>query len=133
MKTIKTLFLEVAHDKKPVPDLINALTDKNVADNIGEDERNAYQAFCCALLAKQVKNIMQKGQYIQEYALFIQKSLFVNPDCIISRLIRLMVEKQLQNVNFTNHINEDSQFISERTNTLTDEGLKELINEILKP
>jgi DNA phosphorothioation-dependent restriction protein DptG len=72
MEAIKTIFLEVAHNKRSVSDLINVLTDKNVANNIGEDERNAYQAFCCALLAKEAKHVMQKGQYIQEYNLFIQ-------------------------------------------------------------
>lgn len=131
MNTIKTLFIDVAYEEKSVSDLIKVLTDKNIANMITEDEKNAYQAFCCALLAKEAKNIMQKGQYIQEYNIFIQKSLYINYDCIVARLIRLMVETQLQDVNFTSHIDDDSHFLSENINTSSDEELIKLIIKIL--
>lgn len=131
METIKTIFKEVAYNQRSIYDLIHVLINKNTDDKIEDGEKNAYQAFCCALLAKQAKSLMQKGQYIKEYNQFIQRSLLINPNCVISRLIRLMVEKRLENVRFVSHIEEDSLFLSGRVRTVCEEEIKRLINKTL--
>lgn len=94
MDTIQSVFYQVANETKPVSFFIDILTKEEW--EIPQDEKSAYQAFCCALLARNEKKLMQKGQYIKEYDLFIQKSFSINPDCIVGRLIRMMVEKKLE-------------------------------------
>ncbi|EGJ72494.1 hypothetical protein Bcop_2340 [Bacteroides coprosuis DSM 18011] len=127
---ITLIFSEIANNTKPVSVLIEILN--NDTDQIQANEKYAYQAFCCALLARNERiNWLQKGQYIQEYDSYIRKSISINPESILARLIRLMVEEKLENVKFIDHIEIDRVFLHENKNLAVDVYLKELIIKTL--
>lgn len=131
MKTISVIFSEVAQKKISVSILINALITNEGCEGLEQSTRFAFQAFCCAMLAKEAKGLMQKAQYIKEYWEFIQQSLQINSDSIEGHLVRLMVEKQLENVNFISHIEEDSSFLLSVVDNIRDLTIKELIEKVL--
>lgn len=62
MKKISVIFLEVAQKKISVSILINALLTNEGCEGLEQSTRFAFQAFCCAILAK---GLMQKAQYIK--------------------------------------------------------------------
>ncbi len=126
---ITLIFSEIANNTKPVSILIEILN--NDTDQIQTSEKYAYQAFCCALLARNEKKWLQKGQYIKEYDSYIRKSISINPESILARLIRLMVEEKLENVKFTDHIDIDRVFLHENKDLAVDIYLKELIIKTL--
>ena len=128
MKTIdqtKTtqVFYQVVKNQNSIKELIRAVKE----DTAASSERYAYQAFCCAMLAKESKSYIQKGKYIKQYGQFISKALFIDEHCTPSRLIRLLIECKLEGVAFKSHIEEDTVFLLEQLDNITDEILKELI------
>lgn len=73
MKTkITKIFSDVAHEKLNIDAFIMAIKECN----LGAAPKYAYQAFCCALLAKQASALLQKGKYIKEYMLLLCRRLF---------------------------------------------------------
>mgnify|MGYP005788177273 CR=1 FL=1 len=131
MKKISVIFSEVAQKKISVSILINALTANEGCEGLEQSRRFAFQAFCCAILAKEAKGLMQKAQYIREYWEFIQQSLQISPESVEGHLVRLMVEKQLENVNFVSHVQEDSNFLLGIVSNIQDIAIKELIEKVL--
>lgn len=131
MKKVSVIFLEVAQKKISVSILINALNTNKGCEGLEQSTRLALQAFCCAMLAKEANGLMQKAQYIREYGEFIQQALLINPDSIEGHLVRLMVEKQLENVNFVSHIKEDSIFLLGIVSDIQDLPIKELTEKVL--
>jgi hypothetical protein len=124
MKTqITKSFSDVAHEKLNLDAFIMAVKEYNLS----AAPKYAYQAFCCALLAKQANALLQKGKYIKEYAAFMQKALLIDINCIEARLIRLMVEKKLENVSFTSFAQEDILFLSNQLPSVEDNYIRELI------
>lgn len=123
---LSAVFYQVVKNKSPLEDLIKEVkTDKNPPA-----QKYAYQAFCCAMLAKQSKSYLQKGKYIKQYAEFLTKSLMIDGQGIEARLIRLMIERKLENVKFTSHAEEDTVFLKDQLAGVTDENLKELIQNV---
>lgn len=110
--------------------MIYTLSEKNVSDYLKQEDITAYQAYCCAALAKESKRTLQKIQYIKEYNTLIQQSLYIDKECLTARIIRFLVEKNLTNVKFTSHQDEDRQFLYEHSSD--DEDYKELIEKMLK-
>jgi hypothetical protein len=124
MKTqITKIFSEVAHEKLNIDAFIKAIKECN----LGAAPKYAYQAFCCALLAKHARALFQKGKYIKEYAAFINKALLIDANCIEARLIRLLVEKKLEDVSFNSFAREDALFLTNQVSFVEDKYIKELI------
>lgn len=121
-KTLE-IFYKVIQRERTIEDLITQVKkDKSL-----HADRYAFQAFCCAMLAKESKSYLQKGKYIKQYASFITKSLKIDKDCIIARLIRYMIESKLEQVQFTSHQEEDLEFLKQTAQTVEDQNLKQLI------
>jgi len=121
-KTLE-IFYKVIQRERTIEDLITQVKkDKSL-----HADRYAFQAFCCAMLAKESKSYLQKGKYIKQYASFITKALTIDSDCTIARLIRYMIESKLEQVQFTSHKEEDLEFLKEAAHTAEDQNLKQLI------
>lgn len=131
MENLSNIFLEVAQKRMPVSKLIEGLLDIEGYEQLDQSTRLAYQAFCCALLAKEDRKLMQKAQYVNEYWEFIHQALLIDGNSTIGHLIRLMVEKQLDNVNFESHIQADLAFMMNVVNDIQDTALKELIEKVI--
>ena len=130
MNHVKMLFLSLLKNDISVQKMIYTLSEKNVSDYLKQEDITAYQAYCCAALAKESKRTLQKIQYIKEYNTLIQQSLYIDKECLTARIIRFLVEKNLTNVKFTSHQDEDRQFLYEHSSD--DEDYKELIEKMLK-
>ncbi len=94
-------------------------------------EMYACQAFCCAVLAKNSTNYLNKRKYIKQYDIFISRAFNENPYSIEARLIRFMVEQKLKNVEFVEHILEDLNFLKKQYGLIEDMRLKEVIYKIV--
>lgn len=57
----------------------------------------------------------------------MQKALLIDANCIEARLIRLMVEKKLENVSFTSFAQKDVLFLSNQLPSVEDNSIRELI------
>jgi len=100
--------------------------------DLDSSTKYAYQAFCCAILAKESTSYLQKGKYIKQYGQFITKSLENNSNSIEGRLVRLLIEQNLENVKFVSHTKEDTEFLKANVNNVEDSNIKELINNTVK-
>ncbi len=133
MKTLKQnkiseLFYNVVKNKEKIAPLIEEIKNNNLDPSI----KYAYQAFCCAMLAKNSDSYLQKGKYIKQYGLFITKSFEADSNCIEARLVRLLIEQKLENVKFINHTSEDSEFLTKNYESIEDDKLKEIISIVIK-
>jgi len=107
-QTLSNLLTEILDQNKKVDSLINMLKNDTT---IEEDKKYAYQAFCCAILARQAEKMLQKGEYIQAYYKYICNALAINENCFEARLFRFIIEKSLTKVEFVSHHEEDKQFL----------------------
>lgn len=83
MKTLKQnksseIFYNVIKEDEQFDTLIKIIKK----DDLNPSAKGAYQAFCCAMLAKNSKNYLQKGKYIKQYGLLIEKSFMADSECI---------------------------------------------------
>lgn len=127
MEKIKQTFLSLVRGNVPVNKMIPLL----VGQNAGSDKKEilAYQAYCCALMARDAKSRLQQIQYVKEYNTLIQHSLYLDSQGISARLVRFLIEKNLKNVIFVSHADEDRQFLTEHA--ADDKDMEELIEKIL--
>lgn len=127
MEKIKQTFLSLVRGNVPVNKMIPLL----VGQNAGRDKKEilAYQAYCCALMARDAKSRLQQIQYVKEYNTLIQHSLYLDSQGISARLVRFLIEKNLKNVIFVSHADEDRQFLTEHA--ADDKDMEELIEKIL--
>ena len=95
-------------------------------------EKYAYQAFCCAMLAKSASGLLQKGKYIQQYGTFIGKAITIDAACYEARLLRFLVENKLENVKFTSHMEMDRDYWLANVNSGQDQYLKEVTLKALE-
>lgn len=116
---ISKVFLDVIKNEVSVDILINEIKENKIAEN----DKYAYQAFCCAFLAKRAKRFLQKGEYIKQYGNYISKSFHLTPNSYLSVLIRNMVETKLENVKFKSHVQEDLEFLRSNLNSQKDLNL----------
>lgn len=128
-QTLNNLLIDVLNKNEKVDVLISLLKSNA---NIAEDEKYAYQALCCALLARDTDKMLQKGEFIQAYYKYICQSLAINSNCYTGRLFRFIVEKSLTNVDFVNHNEEDKIFLEQNYATINDTHLIELTNKTLE-
>jgi hypothetical protein len=109
---------------------VGVLIDLLKRDNLLlEDQKYAYQGLCCALLAKEADKMLQKGEYIQAYSKYINKSLAMNTNCYEARLFRFLVEKGLSSVVFVSHFEEDKMFLTENIQKISDDFLIQLTHK----
>lgn len=127
MEKIKQTFLSLVRGNVPVNKMIPLL----VGQNAGGDKKEilAYQAYCCALMARDAKSRLQQIQYVKEYNTLIQHSLYLDSQGLSARLVRFLIEKNLKNVIFVSHADEDRQFLTEHA--ADDKDMEELIEKIL--
>ncbi|QDP85566.1 hypothetical protein FNJ88_08325 [Chryseobacterium sp. SNU WT5] len=125
---LSQILLHVIEEKESVKKLVEKTkTAKNTKDEV----KFSYQAFCCALMAKETTNNLQKIEYINAYAKYLNSALELNTECYEARLFRVSVEKKLQNVDFKNHITQDTYFLRANVGIIKDENLKKITNKIL--
>ncbi len=132
MKTLRQnksseIFYNVIKKEEQVDALIKVIKK----DDLNPSAKGAYQAFCCAMLAKNSKNYVQKGKYIKQYGLLIAKAFMADPKCIEARIVRLLIEQKMENVKFVNHTAEDLKFLIENYNSVEDIKLKEIISNLI--
>ncbi|QDP85578.1 hypothetical protein FNJ88_08385 [Chryseobacterium sp. SNU WT5] len=125
---LSQVLLNVIEEQESVKALVEKTKTISAAQN---DVKFSYQAFCCALMAKDAKNNLQKIEYINSYARYMNSALELNENCYEARLFRVSVEKKLKNVNFENHISQDSDFLKCHVESLQDEHLKKVTNKVL--
>ncbi len=125
MKTnISSIFLDVVKNEKCINNLILEVKKNR---EISNSEKYAYQAFCCAVLAKGSKSFLQKGEYIKKYGVYISKAVQLDKECYLSILIRNMVEEKLgDKVNYMSHQAEDTTFLENNINNQVDSSLREI-------
>ena len=133
MEKIKQTFLSLVRGNVPVNKMIPLLVGQNAggtsAESSDKKEILAYQAYCCALMARDAKSRLQQIQYVKEYNALIQHSLYLDSQGISARLVRFLIEKNLKNVIFVSHADEDRQFLTEHA--ADDKDMEELIEKIL--
>lgn len=125
---IAGLFYKILKEEEKIESLIEAIKISDLDSSI----KNSYRAFCCAILAKNSANHLQKGKYIKQYGLFIAKAFELDANLIEGRLIRLIIEQKLENVKFINHTSEDLKFLKENYSSVDDEKLREIILNLIK-
>ncbi len=124
---IPEIFFKLVNKEKALDSLIEELKK----EPLNPCEKYAYQAFCCAMISKNSTNYLKKVKYIKQYGVFIARAFNENSYSIETRLIRLMVERNLKNVEFVEHISEDLKFLKEQYNLIEDVKLKEVIYKIV--
>lgn len=125
---LSEVLLNVIEEQHPVATLIKKTKSLG---NDQQDVKLSYQAFCCAMLAKEAKNNMQKIEYINSYAKYINNALSLNENCYEARLFRVSVEKKLTNVAFEKHIDQDTDFLNRNVSNLKDENLRRITQKVL--
>lgn len=125
---LSEVLLNVIEEQQPVISLIKKTKSLG---NEQQDIKLSYQAFCCAMLAKEATNNMQKIEYINSYAKYISDALNLNESCYEARLFRVSVEKKLTNVAFENHIDQDIDFLNKNVKNLKDENLRRITQKVL--
>lgn len=125
---LSEVLLNVIEEQRPVASLIKEI---KLLGNEQQDVKLSYQAFCCAMLAKEATNNMQKIEYINSYAKYITNALNLNENCYEARLFRVSVEKKLTNVAFEKHIDQDTDFLNKNISNLKDENLIKITQKVL--
>ncbi|WP_143304653.1 hypothetical protein [Chitinophaga vietnamensis] len=125
---ISSVFYRVTQGEARLETLINQVN----STALPAAEKYAYQAFCCAMLAKSTSGMLQKGKYIQQYGVFIEKAMAIKNTCYEARLFRFLVEQKLEHVKFTSHIEQDRSFLQDQVNHVQDDYLKELTFKALE-
>ena len=125
---LSEVLMNVIDGQDPITTLINKT--KSLGDD-QQDVKLSYQAFCCAMLAKETTNNLQKIEYINSYAKYINNALSINENCYEARLFRISVEKKLTNVAFENHIEKDASFLENNMSNLKDENLRKVTQKVL--
>jgi hypothetical protein len=120
-------FSKVVLHGEPIELLINNIKNVRSESSI----KYAFQAFCCAVLARQSNSMLQKGKYIQQYGEFINRAIRADHICFETRLIRFLVEKNLTNVQFESHQSIDRGFLNEQLAVIEDKGLIEITSKAL--
>lgn len=127
MELSETL-LKVIEGQNKVESLVKKI--KTLSCN-QQDIKLSYQAFCCAMLAREAKSNLQKVEYINSYAKYITNALNLNENCYEARLFRVSVEKKLTNVAFEKHIDQDTDFLNKNIGYLKDENLIKITQKVL--
>ncbi len=120
-------FYKVTQSNAKIEELIDAIK----STDLPASERYAYQAFCYAIMAKQASSIIQKGKYIMQYDEFINKAVAIKNECYEARLLRFMVEKKLEHVEFVSHQQADKEFLSKNIVLINDDCLKHITQNAL--
>lgn len=118
--TISRTFFQVTQNGTG----LNVLIDEVNSTQLPAAEKYAYQAFCCAMLAKAASGLLQKGKYIQQYGTFINKAVAIDAACYEARLLRFLVENKLENVKFTSHAEADRDYLQAHVDSEQDQYLK---------
>jgi len=122
-ENVSDIFYKVVKNEEPIESLIKEVKKSNSL----LPEKYAYQAFCCAILARKSNNYILKGKYIKQYSMFMSKSLVTDKECIIAKLIRFLIESNLKDVKFTSHIKDDLSFLKDKIDFVKNDNLKQLI------
>lgn len=125
---ISEVLLQVIEEQQPVATLIKktkALSDKD------QDVKLSYQAFCCAMLAKESGNNIQKIEYLNSYVKYINNAVSLNENCYEARLFRASIEKNLTKVVFEKHIEQDKDFLKNNVHNVQDKNLKRITEKVL--
>ena len=123
-------LLKVANKKEKVDRLINKLLSSET-EEISTADKLALQAFCCALMADSSKNFMQIKQYLNECCEYLNKAFVLDSESYVCHLIRILIEKNMHDVTFTSHIEEDAKFLSSYSAEVED-GYKQLADYAVK-
>lgn len=125
---LSEILISIIEEQHPIAALIKGT--KSLGDD-QQDVKLSYQAFCCAMLAKETTNNIQKIEYINSYAKYINNALSINKNCYEARLFRMSVEKKLTNVVFEKHIDQDTDFLKNNISNLKDENLRKVTQKVL--
>ncbi len=125
---VSKLFYDYIRNNQTIDSLVQELLEGELLLS----EKYAYQAFCCAILSKNSTGYLEKGKFIKQYGSFISKSLEIEPNLIEARLIRYLIESNLENVQFTDHRGEDLEFLKDNGTGISDPYLKEIIHTVIQ-